>query len=389
MTDHSSPRSAPVRTREAVDHDLDREAETPANPERPNPNSGRGHDDVGSQRGDRVRQRTWTPWLVIRSNPTDTGVSRPLASGEVFWVSPDIWVQSSDPAGNAKAGEENHVFARIFNIGKAHSRPTRVDFYWANPSVGLGVNDVIPIGSAFVEVGHLRTWTVSVPWWPVFENNGHECLLVNCSNDLLDPIAYSLRPTLDRHAGQRNVTVVAAKPGQLQTFPLWTTNPAPMTAATLITARMTHVALAAREGRTRLTRNDQLTRIIHNVQGASVMREREDFQFGAGAPSIRSMLSERISSAPSVTGRRYFGELLARSNAGAGRTRADAVLHDLQMGAFERRQIQVEIGVPAGARPGEFVVCHIMQSIEGLSVGGYTIVIEIQADHAESDVRRS
>ena len=66
---------------------------------------------------------TWTPWLLIRFATNDAG-ARSIANGTVFWLSPDIAVDSSDPWGNAVAGEENFVEARIFNLGKAPAIPT-------------------------------------------------------------------------------------------------------------------------------------------------------------------------------------------------------------------------------------------------------------------------
>src|SRR4051812_30508452 len=76
----------------------------------------------------------WTPWLLIRYNDLDNGVGRPVPDKTVFWASPDIWVESSDPGGSPVVGEANFVHARIFNLGSAQSRPTRVDFYWMAPS---------------------------------------------------------------------------------------------------------------------------------------------------------------------------------------------------------------------------------------------------------------
>src|SRR5512145_1006257 len=80
--------------------------------------------------------RGYSPWLVIRHLASDTG-QRPLPSGEVFWNSPDIWIESSDSLGNPVAGEPNFVHAIVRNFGMADAFPVKVDFFWADPSLGL------------------------------------------------------------------------------------------------------------------------------------------------------------------------------------------------------------------------------------------------------------
>ena len=39
--------------------------------------------------------------------------------------------------------------------------------------------------------------------------------------------------------------------------------------------------------------------------------------------------------------------------------------------------MRLELGVPADARQGEFVLFHLSQRLEGFMVGGYTIAVEI------------
>jgi len=90
--------------------------------------------------------RSWTPWLLLRFAQTDMGW-RPIPAADAFYLSPDIWVQSSDPSGNAVPGEPNFVYAAILNLGKAPALPTRVDFYWGNPAIGLGPGQMHLIGS--------------------------------------------------------------------------------------------------------------------------------------------------------------------------------------------------------------------------------------------------
>lgn len=175
------------------------------------------------ENGDRA---PYSPWLVIPANLGDYGV-RPLPSGTPYWASPFIWVDSPSPSGDPVAGAENYLVAQVFNLGAATAAPTKVDFYWADPSVGLGPGDFTLVGTEWVEVPSMNSKivTCSTPWIPSYLNNGHECAMVNCDNHVLDPILDPFHPWNDRHVGQRNLHVLPPVP---QKFFLW----APMSVAT-------------------------------------------------------------------------------------------------------------------------------------------------------------
>lgn len=161
----------------------------------------------------------YTPWLVIPAALTDYGV-RPLSAGLAHWCSPHIGVFSPDPSGLALAGAQNTVWARVFNIGAMTSAPTRVRFFWADPSVGLGEADAHFIGETLVEVPPMRAVLVQcpVPWVPSYLNNGHECLFVDAGNQIFDPVTSPFLPREDRHVGQRNIQVL---PAVDQTMMMW------------------------------------------------------------------------------------------------------------------------------------------------------------------------
>lgn len=178
-----------------------------------------------------------TPFLLVRCAPTDLG-ARPIAPGTPFWVSPDIWVESSDPGGNPVAGEPNTIVARVFNLGAFQASPVQVDFYWADPSLGLVPSSMNHIGTAWTEVPSLTSVVVPcpVPWVPTLINDGHECAMVNVSNWLADPITSPFDPVADRHVGQRNLHVLAAATGGA-TFALQLINPFPFRLIANVTVR--------------------------------------------------------------------------------------------------------------------------------------------------------
>src|SRR5574341_629375 len=196
-----------------------------------------------------------TPWLLIRYATGDIGL-RPLPGGINFWTSPDIWVESSDSNGNAVAGEQNFVWARIFNLGMRRAAPVRVDFYWANPALGLGPANMNKIGTEWVEIKSQfsRTIRCSQAWVPQYLNNGHECLMVNCTNEPYDPITVPFSPTTDRHVGQRNIHVEKGAAGKILSFSLELNNFLPLNVHTIVLANAVHLNMTA-------TYREKLTRV--------------------------------------------------------------------------------------------------------------------------------
>lgn len=188
------------------------------------------------------RKDEYLPYLVIRASSGDRG-GRPING--VFWESPDIFIlpgQDADTAplqpatfgAVAEANQPNTLYAHVWNFGKAPAYRARVEFYWFNPSLGISRADANLIGAAWVDLGNRFTlypnWVevtesygqwlsqgchalvrCPVSWVPVFENGGHECLVVRVFEpimDALDPNQFSA--AADRHVGQHNIAVVEA-----------------------------------------------------------------------------------------------------------------------------------------------------------------------------------
>lgn len=76
--------------------------------------------------------------IFIRDNDTDHGQ---LPSDNPWWVSPDIWIRHADDGGtqhlNPEAGQRNYIYARVWNRGTTTVTDIDVDFYFANPGLGL------------------------------------------------------------------------------------------------------------------------------------------------------------------------------------------------------------------------------------------------------------
>lgn len=357
--------------------------------------------------------KRYAPWLIVRANYTDMGF-RPLPANTPFWNSPDIWVESTDPYGNAVAGEPNFVHARVSNIGRAPAYPTRVQFYWGDPSIGLNGSNMHLIGTEWVYIDQMSSLDVRcrTPWVPVMVNGGHECLIVNTSAPMLDPITSPYHSWLDRHVGQRNMHVVQASGGQQLTVKLAANNVLPMLARTQFAATVFRLrvdreaaqrvspgrledALAyfgvaplntARELSTLYEKNTAEGRMAAEVAQVFARKQRQEepvfIRPVEKSINAKEHVRVRLGGEVSKIGTIPFGEagrlfeatgILSRERrlpGMAGEVRFPPV--NLQPG--EARTLKARLLVPRDAEPGEFIVMHVVQRMEAIPIGGYTVI---------------
>jgi hypothetical protein len=170
------------------------------------------------------RKNLYLPYLFMRANPGDVG-TRPVVGP--FWESPDVLILAGvDPSTappvppqlgqTALAGEPNTVYAHVWNFGRAQAPQVVVEFYWCDPSLGIGAGSVHLIGQTVVSLGARGSGrahaVVKCPdaWTPTFLNGGHECLLVRVwdfTSDALGTPPWDA--SLNRHVGQRNIHVIS------------------------------------------------------------------------------------------------------------------------------------------------------------------------------------
>lgn len=368
-------------------------------------------------RGDHERgeEPPVTPFLLIRYAGNDLG-ARPIPPGIPFWASPDIWVESSDPGGNPVAGEANFLHARVFNLGAFQAAPVQVDFYWADPSLGLGPGNMNLIGTEWVEIPSLTSVDVkcATPWVPTLVNNGHVCSMVNCSNWILDPIQKPFQPTLDRHVGQRNLHVVAGKAGMKIKFLLNVTNIFPFELRVLVLARFDRVELTDVDQDLTLAELGALAATFQVEERLSPLRLAAVMPRGSAAHRVaqrtlalsrrgrdakpaRFQRSDEAKGGSQVIawwregsgvieqprGGQHAGDLLAlddlfRASAGLLES-SSVVIEEVDLKPYTFRRLEVEIEVPGDARPGEFFVTHLEESTGRITIGGYAVVVQITA----------
>lgn len=173
------------------------------------------------------RKDMWLPFLFMRANPGDTG-TRPVVGP--FWESPDIFILPgvAPPLAPpvpaqlgqvALAGQDNTVYAHVWNLGRGQAHEVVVEFYWCDPSLGFNPLGAHRIGTEVTWLGARgsgnshRVVKCPVSWIPTFVNGGHECLLVRIWDVAADPMTTpEWDASINRHLGQRNIHVAA--PGQ-------------------------------------------------------------------------------------------------------------------------------------------------------------------------------
>ena len=174
------------------------------------------------------RSDLYLPFLFIRANAGDLG-ARPVVGP--FWESPDVLLLAGvDPSvappvppelgETALAGMPNTVYAHVWNFGLSQAPNVVVEFYWCDPTLGIGPTGAHLIGQTMVPLGargsgHSHA-VVKCPtaWMPTFVNGGHECLVVRIWDETSDGIGTPpWDASLNRHVGQRNIHVVAAGGG--------------------------------------------------------------------------------------------------------------------------------------------------------------------------------
>ena len=175
------------------------------------------------QRGD-----LYLPFLFMRANAGDLG-ARPVVGA--FWESPDILLLAGveaavapavppDLGQTALAGQPNTLYAHVWNFGLSSAPNVVVEFYWCDPTLGIGPAGAHLVGATSVSLGARGSGrshaVVKCPttWVPTFVNGGHECLVVRIWDETSDGLGTPpWDASLNRHVAQRNIHVAAAGEG--------------------------------------------------------------------------------------------------------------------------------------------------------------------------------
>jgi hypothetical protein len=111
----------------------------------------------------------------------------------------------------------NTLYAHVWNFGRAQAANVIVQFFWCDPTLGIGPGSANLVGETMVSLGARDSGrshaVVKCPttWVPTFVNGGHECLVVRIWDETSDGLGTPpWDAALNRHVAQRNIHVIAA-----------------------------------------------------------------------------------------------------------------------------------------------------------------------------------
>jgi len=314
----------------------------------------------------------YTPWIFFDHDD-------PSAPTGVFYLSPDLWVESSLGHNLPKEGEPNRVFARVHNRGLMDATNVNVRFYWADPSAAITEASAHPIGGSgaaatrtgvFIPAAASPGADSSVvvacpsPWYPV--HLGHECLLAKAWCPGLDPAGGAepaLDPVSDRHAAQHNVNVQLLPPGG--NF-----------AISVVVANIGRFEQRARIEVHALP----FEQVARSLAGLRVALRGKPARPERGLP-VKVALDEERSFLVQHDAALARLLLAADGAAGEGRRGASAGVlvagFDAVLAPWEQRSLRLQGRVPDGARPGEVFGFEVTQRLGGLLTGGYQCLVAV------------
>jgi len=91
-----------------------------------------------------------------------------------------------------------------------------VRFWWGNPSVGIirDPSKLIGLSSVTIDPGQDAEVLCLTPWYPIFVNGGHECLVVEVATSTgALPNDSNFNIPNNPRAAQRNLAVVTSPTG--------------------------------------------------------------------------------------------------------------------------------------------------------------------------------
>lgn len=306
--------------------------------------------------------------LVVGYDYIDVG-DRPLPSGTVFWASPFIQISTADPiTGEVPADEPATLSAQVQNLSALGAAlGTVASFYFAVPSAGALTN-ITKIGDSqplSLTAGAADTFECSTQWAPsLAAGDAHQCLLVQASA-LNDTVTSPWRPDLDRRVAQKNLTIVNRAEQQIN---VTISNPFHFDALATIAVRSWRVRGITAELAERLRTSSWDLCAHAGTAAVKELLEGADVEVHDTDPD--GIGFESVGDETSFDG---FDEdtqrqLLERRGDGLG----GPVIAEAGMAAASQREIRFF----TGAQPSDewTVVHHLVQSIDGVEIGGYTIV---------------
>jgi hypothetical protein len=197
---------------------------------------------------------------------------------------------------------------------------------------------------------------------------------------------------------QRNVFVGGLPLNSTMTLHLGFSNLLPMRGVHMVMATVEQVT-APRQLLEQIPRADLPARVLASTIASRSVRAsmdsrlpiapvapqgaQEDFAARPVALGVRSRLSEGMGTIGPIGAKEALANLLMASDRmtqtmGCSVLSSMSVLHEVSLHPYELRNITVELEAPQGTRRGDFLVYRLVQVAEGMLLGGYTAIVQME-----------
>jgi hypothetical protein len=269
----------------------------------------------------------------------------------------------------------------------------RVDFYFVAPSLGITSEAPQPIGTAWTTLlaGHSTVVTCPQQWTPPeYPTNLHACVIVTCSAPVQhDTPTAPANPALDRHVGQRNLTVLEGGAGDKLSVQLL--------AANLLArkAQLAIVAAATWSTTQRMLAGPLLVPSLGSLATARAAARTTNIDESRLWMKRAALRDVAVRSGPQTQSIDHVGQLAQveslRTNEPIRTTTAISMPPPLTPHVdfvSLRKEVHLEPGQTATANleieipselHGDWLAVHLAQSQNGQLTGGYTMLIRTRA----------
>lgn len=311
---------------------------------------------------DRNDNSSGGPRLVIRANPLDLG-ARPISPS---WQSTDILdMASNTPLVQVTPGVPVYLAASVQNVGTEVALAVRVNFWWADSSLGIAQAAATFIGNSgaprTMVQGDSFEFPCTQPWIPEALSQGaHPCIVVEAEG-VNCPVHNSFRPDLDPQVGQANLTF--APSSSKQPLKLVIFNPFSRPAKTTVQVSTLLVSGAH-------ARELALSHLLHARLPEQRIALRES---GVVVADLDAHEFLRLIEVKTSERHDHRETKLGPPNGYRAHTPAGRPLFELSLPAGGSAEIVLE-GRPSRLGRFDMLIHQISQISEGFVVGGYTLV---------------
>ena len=338
----------------------------------------------------------YNPKLICRTFIGDDG-ARPLDPSVRYYESPSIRVMAPDGSDIPVAGAVNRVHVDVENLGNAPAYGVQVELYWCNPTVGVNLANATIIGSLDdpITLYGREHKTLTFDWVPDFVNEGHECLVVQVYDPVIDNLVAPFNPVLDPHVAHRNVNVIQVAAGGSLELHFYASNISRLPGkAEIAVERVTGEALqllartlghgvvpefvGASAAITKIEESDAQPKLdLARHPAAAVFRETLE---RAPGPYTRTLLLGALAALPTADcQKKDVPDRLSTRGGPIEKTKSATVreARSLHLPPGKEFRLTLTISVPPEARKGTYTAFRIVETVADQVTGGISYFVRV------------